>query len=197
MKYHVFIGSSLDDLKNERKELFRIVMELGHIPVMADYIDSTARNAAQLLQKTIEECDYFVALVAHKYKAGGKNDENDEILPLIAECSIAVKKGIPILSLIIDEKARWKPVKKETDIEYIRKLNNFKAKLHDGPFETWQNTPDLCQKAQNLLVKQFHVNMQPGWVRADKTIQPGVANELSRLSSENSYLRRHYSNEDN
>jgi hypothetical protein len=69
MKYHIFIGSTLDDLKNERKELPRIVMELGHIPVMADYLDDTARNSQSLLKKTIEECDYFIALVAHKYSS--------------------------------------------------------------------------------------------------------------------------------
>jgi len=192
MKYHIFIGSTLDDLKSERKELPRIVMELGHIPVMADHIDAEARNAQMLLQKTIEECDYFIALVAHKYQ---KSD--DAVNPLAAEYSIAAKKGIPVLALIIDDKARWKPAKKETDIAIIRKLNNLKTKLREGPFETWLNTPDLCQKAQTLLAQEFTVNPQPGWIREDRTIDPSVANELSRLCSENSFLRRHYGNEDN
>jgi len=191
MKYHIFIGSTLDDLKSERKELPRIVMELGHIPVMADHIDTEARNAQMLLQKTIEECDYFIALVAHKYQ---KTDET--INPLAAEYSIAVKKGIPVLGLIIDDKARWKPAKKESDIALIRKLNNLKTKLREGAFETWQNTPDLCQKAQTLLAQEFTVNPQPGWVREDRTIDPRVANELSRMCSENSFLRRHYGHED-
>jgi hypothetical protein len=191
MKYHIFIGSTLDDLKSERKELPRIVMELGHIPVMADHIDTDARNASMLLQKTIEECDYFVALAAHKYQ---KNEET--VNPLAAEYSIAAKKGIPVLALIIDDKARWKPAKKETDIALIRKLNNLKTKLKEGAFETWLNTPDLCQKAQTLLAQEFTVNPQPGWVREDRTIDPRVANELSRLCSENSFLRRHYSHED-
>jgi len=191
MKYHVFIGSTLDDVKSERKELPRIVMELGHIPVMADHIDPDARNARMLLQKTIEECDYFIALVAHKYQ---KNDETAN--PLLAEYSIAAKKGIPVLALIIDDKARWKPAKKETDIALIRKLNNLKTKLREGPSEAWLNTPDLCQKAQSLLAQEFIVNPQPGWIREDRTIDPSVANELSRLCSENSFLRRHYGHED-
>jgi len=29
MKYHIFIGSTLDDLKNERKGIPRIIMALG------------------------------------------------------------------------------------------------------------------------------------------------------------------------
>ena len=190
MKYHVFIGSTLDDVKNERKELPRIVMELGHIPVMADHIDFAERNALMLLQKTIEECDYFIALVAHKYQ------KNDETNPLLAEYSVAAKKGIPVVALIIDDKARWKPSKKETDITLIRKLNNLKTKLREGAFGTWLNTPDLCHKAQTLLAQEFTVNPQPGWIREDRTIDPSVANELSRLCSENSFLRRHYGHED-
>ena len=188
MKYHIFIGSTLDDLKNERKELFRIVMELGHIPVMADYLDGTARNAPKLLQKAIEECDYFVALAAHKYSGSGGG-----ISPLITEYSIAAKKGVPVLALVIDDKARSKPAKKEKDPAFIRKLNDFKAKLRSGPCETWSNITDLCLKAQTLLVQELGIRAQPGWVRADKIIEPTVANELSRLSSENDALRRRIS----
>jgi len=161
------------------------VMELGHTPVMADYLDDDARNTPKLVQKTIEECDYFIALVAHKY-----SDANGNVSPLLDECSIAAKKGVPILALIIDEKARWKPAKKESDEALIRKLDNFKAKLRGSPWETWQNTPDLCHKAQTLLVQELSLHARPGWVRADKIIEPTVANEISRLSSENDDLRR-------
>jgi len=185
MKYHIFIGSTLDDLKNERKELPRIVMELGHIPVMADYLDDTARNSQNLLQKTIEECDYFIALVANKYSAA-----DGKILPVIAQCSIAAQKGIPVLALVIDEKARSTKVKKEQDPALIRKLDSFKEKLREGACETWLNTPDLRQKAQSLLVQELNINAQPGWVRAEKLIDPTVTNEISRLSSENDALRR-------
>ena len=177
----------MDDLKNERKELQRIVMELGHVPVVADYLDDTSRNAQKLLQKTIEECDFFIALVAHKY-----SDKAGKASPLIGECSLAVKKGVPVLGLIIDEKARWKPVKKEKAPNLISKLDDFKAKLRAGPCETWSNTPDLCQKAHALLAQELRVSARSGWVKADTAIKPSVANELSRLSGENSALRRLY-----
>jgi len=191
MKHHIFIGSTLDDLKSERKELFRVVMELGHIPVSADYLDESARNAPKLLQRVIEECDYFIALVAHKYSA-----KDGSALPLIAEHAIAARAGVPVLGLVIDEKARWKPVKKEKSTQFIHKLNDFKLKLRGGPCESWHNTPELCQKAQSILVQEFSILGRPGWVRSDRTIEPKVANELSRLSSENSALRRQFHTED-
>jgi len=185
MKYHIFIGSTLDDLKNERKELPRIIMELGHIPVTADYLDETARNASELLQKTIEECDYFIALVANKY-----TDSDGAVLPLVAQSAMAAKKGVPILALIIDEKVKSKAAKKEKEPALTRKLDDLKIRLREGPYATWTNSPDLCQKAQSLLVQELNINARPGWVKAEKLIDPTVANELSRLSSENDALRR-------
>jgi len=185
MKYHIFIGSTLDDLKNERKELPRIILELGHIPVTADYLDETARNASELLQKVIEECDYFIALVGNKYSGS-----DGEVSPLVEQLSIATKKGIPVLALIIGEKVRSKPAKKEKEPALIRKLDDLKARLQEGSYETWTNSPDLCQKAQSLLVQELNIHARPGWVKAEKLIDPTVANELSRLSSENDALRR-------
>ena len=192
MRYHIFVGSTLDDLKNERKELLRIIMELGHIPVMADYFDDTARNTPKLLEKVIEECDYFIALIGNKYSAS-----DGTILPLLAEHAIAVKKGIPVLALVIDDKVRSKPAKKEKDAAVISRLNTIKDKLRSGPCETWTNLPDLCLKAQTLLLQELNINARPGWIRADKLVEPTVANELSRLSSENDALRRQIRLDDN
>jgi len=195
MKYHIFIGSTLDDLKSERRELPRIITELGHIPVMADYQDTKTGTAGAseadralinpLVQKIIEECDYFVALSAHKYCGPG-----EKISPLEAECAVAAKNGIPILALIIDDKARWKASKKEKEAALQKKQEDFKAKLRAYPHETWASTAELCQKAQSLLLQAMTLSPRGGWVRANQAVQPLVANELARLSYENEQLRR-------
>jgi len=185
MKYHIFIGSILDDLKNERREIQRIIMELGHIPVTAEYLDSSAKNYEQLLARTIEECDYFIALTAHKHAP-----PKGKISPLEEEYNIAYRKNIPVISLVIDEKARWKASKKEKEADNVKKLEAFKKRLRSGTHETWLNSTDLYQKFQNLLIQQFNFAPQTGWVRANQAIAPSVANELSRLSTENEQLRR-------
>ncbi|MDR0624515.1 MAG: DUF4062 domain-containing protein [Treponema sp.] len=183
-KYHVFIGSTLDDLKNERRVLPRIIMELGHIPVTADYFDGSVKNGQLLIKKNIEECDYFIALTAHKLSL------SDGASPLETEYSCAVRKGIPVLALVIDEKARWKSSKKEQDGEALKKLEAFKKKLTAGRHETWMSAADLCQKAQSLLIQEMNLNPRPGWVCATQAIDPSVANEISRLSRENEDLKQ-------
>ena len=185
MKYHIFIGSTLDDIRSERREIPRIIMELGHIPVSVEYLDSSAKNYDKLLEKIIEECDYFVAVAAQKYApAGGK------ISPLETEYNIAMRKNIPVISLLIDDKARWKASKREKDASLTEKLEELKKRLRLGACETWQNSTELCQKLQSLLILQMNLAPQNGWIRADQSVSPSVANELARLSAENEQLKR-------
>lgn len=184
-KYHVYIGSNLEDVKNERRELPRAVMELGHIPVMADYLDPEDENSRRLIEKTIGECDYFISLVAHRYCRDKGSDS-----PMEAEYRWALKQGVPVLGLIIDEKARWKAGKKEENAAIVRKLNDFKGELRKHPHETWLNSADLRQKTLNILIREMNLGERPGWVRATEAVKPALANEIGRLSGENEELKR-------
>jgi hypothetical protein len=184
-KYHIFIGSNLDDVKSERKELPRLVMRLGHIPVMADYLDLDDKNSRQLVEKIIGECDYFISLVAHKYCW----DNNSES-PMEREYRCALKQNVPVLGLIIDEKARWKTGKKEENASLIRKLKDFKEELRKHPHETWLNSTDLRQKTLDILIREIRLGERPGWVRSTEAVRPALANEIARLSEENEELKK-------
>jgi hypothetical protein len=182
-KYHIFLSSTLDDLKPERQELEGIIWTLGHIPVTMGGIDIKDKTGLRLIKKNIEECDYFLALVACKYGAE-KRPSRPEM-----EFNHAVKAGIPVIALIIDEKARWKASKKEKEPSLIKVLEEFKDKLRNYPYETWASAAELRQKAQTLFVQEMNLNPRQGWIHSDQILQPVTANELARLSSENEALK--------
>jgi hypothetical protein len=184
-KYHVYIGSTLEDVKNERKELPRAVMELGHIPVMADYLDFEDKNNQRLIEKIIGECDYFISLTAHRYCRDSEKES-----PMETEYRWALKQGVPVLALIIDEKARWKAGKKEKNAALIRKLNDFKGELQKNPYKTWLNSADLRQKTLDILIREMNLGERPGWVRSTEAVTPALANEVGRLSGENEELKK-------
>jgi hypothetical protein len=188
MIYHIFIGSTLDDLKNERREIQRIIMELGHIPVSTEYLDSTSKNYKKLLEKTIKECDFFIAVIANMYAP-----KNAKVSALETECIIAEENNVPVISFIKDGKtrssARNSAAQKGKGAGFERKLEAFKKRLGKGISETWLDSKDLCHKMQSQLVQQINLMLRNGWVRADQTFAPSVANELSRLSTENEQLR--------
>ena len=108
-KYLIFISSSQEDLKTERKELAKIITEMGAIPILLDEFDITEAKDRRIIHKIMQECDYFLNLTAHK---GGKVVGKTFALEL--EYTYAAKAGVPVISLIIGEKARKKGSKKES-----------------------------------------------------------------------------------
>ncbi|MDR3172759.1 MAG: DUF4062 domain-containing protein [Treponema sp.] len=180
-KYLVYLGTTLDDLKNESRELPRIILELGHIPVHCGEEDGPNRF---LVNKVISECDYFISVVAHKYS------ENGEPSPMETEYNQAVNCGIPVIALIVNDEARWRANKKETEAARIRKLNDFKDSLRRHPHAFWSNIQELCQKTQSLLLREINLRPRAGWIPGTQAVDPAVANELARLGAENGELRR-------
>ncbi|MCL2832894.1 MAG: DUF4062 domain-containing protein [Treponema sp.] len=183
-KYQIYFSSALDDLKNERKELLKIITELGAIPVSMENFDINSAEDLELIKKAIQESDYFVNLIAYKCGPAAGKTFSAEI-----EYTWAQKFQVPVLSFIIDEKARWKASKKEKSKESAKALEHFKKRLRENHAINWTTTADLCQKAYTCLVREMNLNPRQGWVRGNDSAMPVTANELARLSSENDYLR--------
>jgi len=157
---------------------------MGAIPIALDEFDITQTEDRRLINKSIEECDYFLNLTGH---TGGKPVGKTVALEL--EYSYAVKAGIPVLALIIDEKARRKGSKKVNDPAVTKAHDNFKKKLENHSHDTWTNPTDLKLKVLGLLSREMNLRPRRGWIPSDEAFTPSVANELSRLSRENDLLR--------
>jgi hypothetical protein len=183
-KYLVYISSSLEDLKSERRDLIKVVTEIGAIPVTMDAFDISDKNEQRLIRKAIEECDYFLNLTAHKCGVLLGKTFAQEL-----EFSWAEKRGVPVIALVIDEKARWKAAKREKSPELVNALEALKKRLLGHSSETWTSQADLRQKAQGLLIQTLNLNPRRGWVPGTEAIDPSVANELSRLILENEGLK--------
>jgi hypothetical protein len=185
-KYHVFISSTLDDLKAERRELAKAVAGLGHIPVFSDDFDGEGEDSSRFIKKSIRESDYFLALTAYRY--GPLPPEGKGFGPE-GEYLRAVKYGVPVIALMIDEKARWKDAKKEKDPAALRALEGFRRKLAAHTGAAWSNAPDLRQKARELLIREMNLNPRSGWVPGTAAVEAPLANELARLLRENEDLK--------
>ena len=183
-KYFAYISSTQEDLKAERRELTRIVSEMGIIPITMDAFDICDEEDRRLIQKAIEECDYFINLTAHKGGvAVGKS------FSLEVEYAIALKAKIPVFALIIGEKARWKDSKKEKEAGAKKALQAFKKRLESHAHDSWMNLSDLRVKALALISREINLNPRRGWVPSTEAVAPSVANELSRLLRENELLK--------
>ena len=186
-KYQVFISSTYEDLKEERDQVIRAVLEMGHIPVGMEMFSAADDEQWKIIARHIEESDYYAVVVAHRLGSladGGVSYTRKEY-------EYAVDKGIPVLGFVIDDAASWPVDRVDSATGTKRALQDFKALIRSKPVSFWTNADDLYGRFSVALMKALTANPREGWVRASAVGSgPEVTAEVVRLSSENAALRR-------
>ena len=183
-KYQVFISSTYDDLKVERNQVIKAVLEMGHIPVGMEMFSAADEEQWKIITRQIDESDYYVIIVAHRYGSlSGKVSYTEK------EFDYAQSKGIPIYGFVMDSSVEPLAKNTEKDKNKIVALEKFRTKVKQRPVSFWSTADDLHGKVSISLMKAFNTNPRVGWVRASASTGPEVSQELSRLSKENSELR--------
>lgn len=184
IKYQIFVSSTFEDLREERELVIKAILEMGHIPVGMEMFSAGDEEQWKLIQRQIDDCDYYVVIAAHRYGSlDGKISYTEK------EYDYAFSKGIPTLGFVISEKAEWPVGKSDTESDKKKRLDSFKSKIKKKLVSYWTNKEDLYGKVSIALMKQFTTNPGVGWIKANELVGPEVLTELSRLSKENSNLR--------
>jgi hypothetical protein len=184
-KYQIFVSSTFEDLKEERDQAIKAVLEMGHIPVGMEMFSAADEEQWQLIARQIEATDYYVVIAAHRY---GSETEN-KISYTEKEYDYAKEMGIPILGFVIDDKASWPSNRIDKSDIKKKKLDKFKTKIKSKMVHFWNGKEDLHGKISISLMKAMNTNPRIGWTRTNIAIGANITKELSRLSAENSQLR--------
>lgn len=185
IKYQIFVSSTFDDLRDEREQVLKATLEMGHIPVGMEMFSAADEEQWKIITRQIDECDYYAVIVAHRY-----GSIVDGVSYTEKEYDYAVSQGMPVLGFVIEHDAPWPADRIEEDVEKKASLEEFKAKVKQKPVGLWKTAADLYGMFSIALVKQIVSTPRPGWTRADEVARPDVVNELSRLSGENADLRK-------
>jgi hypothetical protein len=184
-KYQIFVSSTYQDLIEEREQVIKAVLEMGHIPVGMEMFSAADEEQWKIIARQIDEIDYYVIIVAHRY--GSTTTEG--ISYTEKEFNYAVSKGIPVLGFVIDDSAPWPKSRFESDSKGQKKLGDFKKKVKTRLIQFWKNKEELHGRFSIALMKTISTTPRTGWARADEVSGPEVMKELTRLSSENATLR--------
>ena len=185
-KYQIFVSSTYEDLKVERDQVIKAILEMGHIPVGMEMFSAADEEQWKIIQRQIEESDYYVVIAAHKY--GSVTPEG--ISYTEKEYDYAVEKSVPVLGFVLADSANWPADRMETTPEKREALELFKAKIKSRLVNFWSSKDDLHAKVSIALMKSMQTTPRVGWVRSDVvTNSPELVKELTRLSQENSTLR--------
>jgi hypothetical protein len=183
-KFQIFVSSTYEDLKSERDAVIKAILEMGHIPVGMEMFSAGDEEQWTLIQRQIDDCDYYVVLLAHKY-----GSKDGSLSYTEKEYDYAVSKNMPTLGFVIHDTAVWSKTKMDTDSADQAALASFKTKVKQKMVAFWKSADDLNGKVAIALSKAFNTHPRPGWVRTTANLSPAVTNELSRLSEENARLR--------
>jgi hypothetical protein len=185
IKYQIFISSTYEDLKHEREQVIKAVLEMGHIPVGMEMFSAADAEQWAIIQRQIDDCDYYAVVMAHRYGSmdGGVSFTEKEY-------DYATSKGVPSIAFILDDSAPWPANKRDNERPKQEALERFKTKLKRKLVSFWSSADDLYGKFSISFMKLMNAHPRPGWARATEIAGPEVMKELTRLSSENASLRK-------
>lgn len=162
IKYQIFISSTFEDLKEEREQELNTVLEMGHIPVGMELFSAGNETQWELIKRQIDDCDYYIEIVAHRYVS-----LDGDISYTEKEYDYALTKNSPIFGFVIDKNASWISSKIDNDEMKRNKLNSFKEKIKQKTFIFWKDKNTLYAKVPTALTKEFEIHPQVGWTKAN------------------------------
>jgi hypothetical protein len=71
-RYQVFVSSTFEDLKEERQHVMQALLESKCIPTGMELFPATSAEQWELIKRVIDECDYYMVIVAGRYGSIGK-----------------------------------------------------------------------------------------------------------------------------
>lgn len=179
-RYQIFISSTFVDLKDERQEVLKAILELDHMPAGMELFPATDDSAWQLITDVIDNSDYYVLIVGGRY---GSLDEAG-LGFTEKEYEHARHTNKPVIPLLHENPDNLPRDKTETDTQAWEKLKNFRAKVekhHTCVY--WRNSDDLKAKVIIGLTAVTKRHPAVGWVRADKIPTEATISEVLSLKN--------------
>lgn len=71
-RYTVFLSSTYDDLREERNAVIQALLEMDCFPCSMEYFPSDDDEQFEFIKSIIDECDYYILIIAGRYGSMGK-----------------------------------------------------------------------------------------------------------------------------
>lgn len=136
-KYQVFISSTYNDLKEERRAAIDAVLKLEQIPVGMEAFRGDDSQQKEIIQRWLEEVDIYILILGARY---GTIDKETNISYTEWEYNLAEKLKIPRLVFILDDTyirakpydykdievalPQYKAFKERLEQRYVHKVSN-------------------------------------------------------------------------
>jgi hypothetical protein len=178
-RFQVFVSSTYLDLRDERQAVTSALLQLDAFPAGMELFPAADDDAWTLIQRVIDDCDYYLLVIGGKY---GSIDPIDEISYTEKEYDYANARGKPVMAFLHGDPQSIPMGKSETNDEARKKLEAFRAKVkrakHVKYWSSAEQLAGLVALSFALFTKQYPA---VGWMRADQQASPEMLSELNGL----------------
>lgn len=169
VKYQVFVSSTYEDLKDERKEVSQAILEVNCIPAGMELFPAASKDQWSIIKHVIDESDIYLVVVAGRYGSVGTDDEGNRVSYTEMEFDYAKKIGKPIIALLHRNPENLPRSKCEKSQRQSKKLEKFRNKVSAGRLiQKWDNKDNLKSTVMQALYSMMDddsLNLV-GWVKA-------------------------------
>ena len=157
-KYQIFISSTFEDLKEERKEVTQALLEMDCIPTGMEMFQASDDNQWELIKSVISSCDYYIVIIAGRY--GSVHPITKKSYTQM-EYEYAAEIGLPIIAFLfdnIDNLPSNKVDKNKKNLLQFRKL------AQNRMVKFWSNKSELASVVSRSVYKIIKTHPQSGWI---------------------------------
>jgi len=184
-RYQVFVSSTYADLKSERDEVIRTLMEMDCMPAVMEAFPAVDNEQMEFIKTIIDDSDYYVLIIGGRY--GSVDDEGISFTE--REYDYAVEKKIPILAFVNNDFGSLFADQTDQNSALKKKLDKFKKKVCTGRIvKMWAEPNELSGALALSLNKAMKLFPATGWIRADTAAQNDILSEINELRKENKSL---------
>jgi hypothetical protein len=175
----VFVSSTYLDLREERQAVIQALLIAGCIPAGMELFPAGNDEKWRLIQRVIDECDYYVLVVGGKY--GSINPATDlSYTQMEFEYAESINK--PIMAFLHGKPGQLTGDQIELEKEPREKLNAFRAKVEaTRVVKYWTTSAELPGHVAMSLIETRNNYPAEGWIRANNAMTPEVRTELAEL----------------
>lgn len=161
--YKVFVSSTFTDLKEERKEVTRALLEMDCVPTGMEMFHASDKNQWSLIQRVIASCDFYIVIIAGRY---GSVHPETQVSYTEMEYQYAYEIGIPIFAFIYENIEELPASRVEKNIKLQKKLKDFKKRvLNERMIRYWSNPYELASFVKSSIHQAIKDNPPGGWIR--------------------------------
>ena len=188
IRYQIFVSSTYEDLKEERKEVTQAILECGCFPAGMELFQASNKTQWEIIKKVIDESDFYLVIIAGRYGSLGTDDNGHKVSYTEMEFDYALNTNKPILALLHNDIMSLPVSKTDNSSTKKAKLTKFREKALDGRnVKFWDNKDNLKSAALAAINNMISDTDAVGWVRSNQKVDKtayGIIDEQRRIYEE-------------